>query len=726
MPKRLFQNDIEKLVVRAVLRFSLTDLLGTEAQIIQRYIDDEKISSIHAKILRNYLYATDKNSPFFEASDFISDYESLDQKVKDQCDNIAAEISQLKRYLLSNRKPLYNTLLTLQDLNKKINSVNITPLELCSYLNIVYSCYPELLSIKSGEENNHINNADIVQEGENNDNNKDWLPPPRFPSLKELILFQLLKKAPVADENCNNVAESSDYPLLDNLYRNFEHKKFNRHWSQLPRDVQDLFYNTVVSSKTNADLASHVQSLQIRDGNLKSRTKRQSFLLRILRNKSFAKIHGDDIEDVFRTLVIVGNHEMLERFFQGNPSISDTDKIAWNGFDTKILEVTLLYTATLFLNMPAMQFLLGKGAKDDVLSRTEFGYPLHVACSEGFLNAVELLLKQGNTHRLLSSKGLSPITLASEKNSTEIVRLLITNDAVIENTASHKTTAVQWALIHENFELLSILLPYLHRKRCATLINVDSNKYVSPLRLAYQKNLKEFARLLIKYGAEMPNDSSSYSSWLKNILFEMKSVAKDSSSIFIFSDNNKIFRKLSCQKFCFYTTLFFLVSIFIAPVAFGVAAKLFFGGMTDTILLICSGLAVGMLATTLISFIVWVCTFKTLSLAVDPVIFLEKDVEEGIVQNLNEQVLEEKPTAEEIVMVDLGSGPKKDNGSVITRFFSESRYDSGLPRPKQVSPVSKFFVSLKEHSNSQIPMMANDNAILLNKDQIGVELTQTI
>lgn len=156
-------------------------------------------------------------------------------------------------------------------------------------------------------------------------------------------------------------------------------------------------------------------------------------------------------------------------------------------------DVTLLIESVKHKNLEATKLLLQYGANCDAQDNDK-QTALHWVTSKVFF---KLLLDAGANPNLSDDRGHTPLMGAAEKSNVAIVQLLLAAGANPNETDKYKLTALHYAVI--NPACVSALIA---AKANPNLDNFDN----SPLRKALRDQYYESARILLRAGANLPQE----------------------------------------------------------------------------------------------------------------------------------------------------------------------------------------------------------------------------
>eukprot|EP01098_Paradermamoeba_levis_P004659 TRINITY_DN1984_c0_g1_i2.p1 TRINITY_DN1984_c0_g1~~TRINITY_DN1984_c0_g1_i2.p1 ORF type:complete len:289 (+),score=53.64 TRINITY_DN1984_c0_g1_i2:200-1066(+) len=150
-----------------------------------------------------------------------------------------------------------------------------------------------------------------------------------------------------------------------------------------------------------------------------------------------------------------GNIEILKLLLVSGASVDPSFSTSTNG-------TTPLHLAAKKGNAPAIELLLSAGSSVDQPENISRRYPLHYAANNNYLEVVKALVKSGaNLSPPLPPNycfgEYSPLFLAAENGNVEVVKYLITSGAKSSYPSKTRTTALHYACIFRDLELVKLL-----------------------------------------------------------------------------------------------------------------------------------------------------------------------------------------------------------------------------------------------------------------------------
>ncbi|KAF8343244.1 ankyrin repeat-containing domain protein, partial [Amanita rubescens] len=158
-----------------------------------------------------------------------------------------------------------------------------------------------------------------------------------------------------------------------------------------------------------------------------------------------------------------------------------------------------------------VELLLQHGASPSVHSGYDDAKALVVACKCGYRNMVEQLLDEGvdaneGAYMVLdkvSQHKHTPLHVASEYASEDIVRLLLEKGVDVNIVGGHRGSALHTAAYHGKKEIVQLLLKW------GANVNIQAGtSHGSPLMEASSKGHKPIVQLLLEWGADVNLHSS--------------------------------------------------------------------------------------------------------------------------------------------------------------------------------------------------------------------------
>ncbi|XP_063448361.1 uncharacterized protein LOC134727895 [Mytilus trossulus] len=124
--------------------------------------------------------------------------------------------------------------------------------------------------------------------------------------------------------------------------------------------------------------------------------------------------------------------------------------------------------------------------------------PLWLACQEGHTEVVQMLITNNADINTCRDTGASPLFIACEKGHTELLQMLITNNADIKKCADTGASPLFMACQNGHNEIVKMLIT----------INADTNKCrdndeISPLFIACQQGHNEIVKMLTTNNADI-------------------------------------------------------------------------------------------------------------------------------------------------------------------------------------------------------------------------------
>ena len=177
--------------------------------------------------------------------------------------------------------------------------------------------------------------------------------------------------------------------------------------------------------------------------------------------------------------------------------IKDKDKQQLNFEDSK--GQTLLHMAVGQSNISLVEYLVSlpetKLNSRDQLERT----PLHWAAILKEVDMVRLLLHHKAEHSVGDKNGIRPLHYAVQSGSLETVEAMLNSNAnIIDEPADDQRTALMWASVKGNDQIMKLLLD----KKCSDVNAVDVNEQ-SALHMCMQSGHLQSVKVLIDAGADV-------------------------------------------------------------------------------------------------------------------------------------------------------------------------------------------------------------------------------
>ena len=177
--------------------------------------------------------------------------------------------------------------------------------------------------------------------------------------------------------------------------------------------------------------------------------------------------------------------------------VKDKDKQQLNFEDNK--GQTLLHMAVGQSNISLVEYLVSlpetKLNSRDQLERT----PLHWAAILKEVDMVRLLLHHKAEHSVGDKNGIRPLHYAVQSGSLETVEAMLNSNAnIIDEPAGDQRTALMWASVKGNDQIMKLLLD----KKCSDVNAVDVNEQ-SALHMCMQSGHLQSVKVLIDAGADV-------------------------------------------------------------------------------------------------------------------------------------------------------------------------------------------------------------------------------
>ena len=193
-----------------------------------------------------------------------------------------------------------------------------------------------------------------------------------------------------------------------------------------------------------------------------------------------------------------GTGKNFRRYITSNNIIR---KIAWSSFriDTQNKDNVLHYACRCG-KACLIDALLDTGHFD--INEANFSEDLDscltIACDEGQLDTAKILISRGADVNYENLKSKTPLILATEliePCDTELVKILLTNNAYVNKTTSNSNTALLSASKYGNIQMIDMLL------HANANINWEYNDGASPLMRACYYQHPRLVKYLIDHGA---------------------------------------------------------------------------------------------------------------------------------------------------------------------------------------------------------------------------------
>ncbi|MCC8484219.1 MAG: ankyrin repeat domain-containing protein [Rickettsia endosymbiont of Labidopullus appendiculatus] len=149
-------------------------------------------------------------------------------------------------------------------------------------------------------------------------------------------------------------------------------------------------------------------------------------------------ITADDELDSFK--------ELLEKLLQKGININD-----------HIYDMTFLYIACVQGKINMIEMLLNNGA--DIKAPDKYGYtPLHFACTQDHTGVIAMLLAKGAETKVQNKNGHTPLHFACYKGDSDAVGILLKNKAEINAKSNDGSTPLHLACLKGHIEVIKELL----------------------------------------------------------------------------------------------------------------------------------------------------------------------------------------------------------------------------------------------------------------------------
>jgi ankyrin repeat protein len=120
-----------------------------------------------------------------------------------------------------------------------------------------------------------------------------------------------------------------------------------------------------------------------------------------------------------------------------------------------------------------------------------------IAASDGDIEAITEILRQGKDVNSTTCDGSSALLFASHENHIDVVRLLLNNNINPNTSNKNGSTALNYAIGNGNYNIVNLLLDS----------GAPANQYIAKsipaLHYAVQENHKDIVKLLIDKGADV-------------------------------------------------------------------------------------------------------------------------------------------------------------------------------------------------------------------------------
>ena len=165
---------------------------------------------------------------------------------------------------------------------------------------------------------------------------------------------------------------------------------------------------------------------------------------------------------------------------------------------------TPLFIACLNGDIEAVRLLLKKGAEVDRAEKDD-ATPLYIACAKGNVDAARLLLENGaEVDRAGGLFGQTPLHAACWQGHVELARLLLEKGAAVDRAQKQGATPLHVACLNGHVEAALLLLDK------GADVNRANENGMTPLYLARRNNHVDVVGLLLKKGAGGARGSVEY------------------------------------------------------------------------------------------------------------------------------------------------------------------------------------------------------------------------
>eukprot|EP01045_Picozoa_sp_COSAG04_P028475 COSAG04_NODE_4429_length_2100_cov_1.210395_1_plen_358_part_00 len=196
-----------------------------------------------------------------------------------------------------------------------------------------------------------------------------------------------------------------------------------------------------------------------------------------------------------------GNLEKLKELLAAGV---DVDLRTEEGFTT-------LHIAVARSQPDIVQLLLEAGSDVSIGDKMAEHTPLHLACVAGNVQVVQLLLEYGANAEQVDKAGFYPFHHAVAHKNKEVVEFLLTRGGFDANIASHKdgVTALHMAAEFNHLDIMQLLLTHN-----AAVDQPDSNQ-LTALHRATMADNRVAAQVLLQWGADVLAENSELRTPLK-------------------------------------------------------------------------------------------------------------------------------------------------------------------------------------------------------------------
>ncbi len=158
--------------------------------------------------------------------------------------------------------------------------------------------------------------------------------------------------------------------------------------------------------------------------------------------------------------------------------------------------LTPLLLAIMNNDIPTVEILIHRGARLNRFDGDNISYPLLTAVSGSHTEIVSMLIENGVFVNLANKDGVTPLLRSSQTGDTNILCLILTNDAEFRIIDNKSNNVFHYALSRENgFDTMSVLYDFAPVS-AVELLNSPNEYGVTPIHLAAKYNQVEAIRFL--------------------------------------------------------------------------------------------------------------------------------------------------------------------------------------------------------------------------------------